>query len=237
MAAPYFQFKRFHVFHDRCAMKVGTDGVLLGAWVQVDGSVRYILDVGTGSGLIAIMLAQRCDAQIQGVDVVEEAVEQARENAARTPWNDRMAFVRMDYLTCKAVETYDLIVSNPPFYVNALSSPDPVRNQARNAESLPFERMMEISQRALKSGGRLALVVPAEHAHDVVMAGWERGLNLLRKTSVYKNAAESHAVRCLLEFKKGRCSYPETQRLDIHEADGTYTEQYKILTGDFYLQF
>lgn len=122
MPNPYFQFKQFVVFHDKCAMKVGTDGVLVGAWAQVDGA-RKVLDIGTGSGLIALMLAQRNpDAFVTAVDIDEAAVEQARENVARTPWSDRMEVERLDIR--KAPEEwngcFDAIVSNPPYFVESV---------------------------------------------------------------------------------------------------------------------
>ena len=144
MPNPYFQFKQFVVFHDKCAMKVGTDGVLVGAWAQVDGA-RRVLDIGTGSGLIALMLAQRNpDAFVTAVDIDEAAVEQARENVARTPWSDRMEVERLDIR--KAPEEwngcFDAIVSNPPYFVESVKCPQAQRNTARHTDELDFDALL-----------------------------------------------------------------------------------------------
>ena len=120
-------------------MKVGTDGVLLGAWADAGPHVREVLDVGTGSGLIAIMLAQRCEADVTGIDIDEEAVGQASENGLSTPWKNRLHFERADALSYDPRKPFDLIVSNPPFFANDLQCPEKRRNNARHSQSLPLD--------------------------------------------------------------------------------------------------
>ena len=135
-----FRFKQFAVRQDRCPMKVGTDGVLLGAWAEVRPGDRRMLDVGTGTGLIALMLAQRSAAWITAVDIDVECATQAAENFAASPWADRLDAVSVAVQRYDPVEKFDLIVSNPPYYVDSLLSPDEGRNTARHAAGLPFAR-------------------------------------------------------------------------------------------------
>ena len=155
-----FRFKQFAVRQDRCPMKVGTDGVLLGAWAEVRPGDRRMLDVGTGTGLIALMLAQRSAARITAVDVDAECATQAAENFAASPWADRLDAVAVAVQRYDPVERFDLIVSNPPYYVDSLLSPDEGRNTARHAAGLPFGELAAAVVRLLAPGGRFALVLP-----------------------------------------------------------------------------
>ena len=134
MANPYFQFKQFTVWHDKCAMKVGTDGVLLGAWCCVENITR-ILDVGCGTGLISLMLAQRCQAEIDAVDIDEAACIQARENADRSPFGERLQIFHRPFANfvneSAGIRQYDCIVSNPPYFIDSLKCPDKQRHGIR----------------------------------------------------------------------------------------------------------
>ena len=151
-----FRFKQFAVRQDRCPMKVGTDGVLLGAWAEVRPGDRRMLDVGTGTGLIALMLAQRSAARITAVDVDAECATQAAENFAASPWADRLDAVAVAVQRYDPVERFDLIVSNPPYYVDSLLSPDEGRNTARHAAGLPFGELAAAVVRLLAPGGSRA---------------------------------------------------------------------------------
>lgn len=133
MPNPYFSFKQFTVYHDRCAMKVGTDGVLLGAWADVV-SARNILDIGTGTGLISLMMAQRCNARIRAVDIDADAVEQARGNVAASPWQDRIEVELQDICHFTSETLFDVIVSNPPYFTDSLKCPGKQRNIARHTD-------------------------------------------------------------------------------------------------------
>lgn len=154
MPNPYFKFKQFTVYHDRCAMKVGTDGVLLGAWAQVDNA-RRILDVGTGTGLIALMTAQRSQAHIMGIDIDEKAVGQAEENVKASPWKERISICRKDVMQmCREVDgTFDAIVSNPPYFVENVHCPDARRNVARHTGGLTFGELLAAVERLLADDG------------------------------------------------------------------------------------
>ena len=159
MSSPFFKFKQFTIWHDKCAMKVGTDGVLLGAWAP---SGSRILDVGTGSGLIARMLMQRCpEAEVEGIDIDEAAVAQAKENGVRA-FQARLQDWKSDIGNC-----YDLIVSNPPYFQNSLKNPDRGRELARHTDSLGYEELIAHSARLLKEEGQLALILPAEAEEEI----------------------------------------------------------------------
>lgn len=217
-------------------MKVGTDGVLLGAWAGVRASDRRVLDVGTGTGLIALMLAQRApDARIVGVDV--DDVAQARENADASPWGSRLMFVQAPVQEFESAERFDLIVSNPPFFVDSLTCPDPGRTTARHAVRLPFEELRDAVVRLLGPGGRFAVVLPTDMAarFEAVCAGY---LALSRRAEVRTTPVRA-PKRVLLEFVATQgVIAPEISELVIgtgqHEE---YTPQYKTLTRDFYLKF
>ena len=163
MANPYFQFKQFTVWHDKCAMKVGTDGVLLGAWCCVENITR-ILDVGCGTGLISLMLAQRCQAEIDAVDIDEAACIQARENADRSPFGDRLQIFHRPFANfvneSAGIRQYDCIVSNPPYFIDSLKCPDKQRNQARHTDTLTLEELIEGSKQLLAPQGKLYLILP-----------------------------------------------------------------------------
>ena len=155
-----FQFKQFTIRHDRCAMKVGTDGVLLGAWANAKGKQR-ILDIGTGSGLIALMLAQRTDAMITGIEIDPASATQAQENAAASPWADRLQIVATDIAGYTSYQAFDLIVSNPPFFNEMLLPPGAARSQARHTQALTFEALLFHVQRLLSPEGSFCAILPA----------------------------------------------------------------------------
>ena len=230
-----FTFKQFHINHDRCAMKVGTDGILLGAWAPVE-QARRVLDIGTGSGLIALMLAQRSAARITAVDVDAECATQAAENFAASPWADRLDAVSVAVQRYDPVEKFDLIVSNPPYYVDSLLSPDEGRNTARHAAGLPFGELAAAVVRLLAPGGRFALVLPPVEMQRFRSAALGR-LYPVRWTEVYSTPRRG-VRRILAEFCTTPVPAPEPARLII-ELGGpdSYTEDYRRLTGDFYLKF
>lgn len=234
MSRPYFSFKQFTIFHDKCAMKVGTDGVLLGAWTETDNHCSRILDIGTGSGLIALMLAQRTQALIVGIDVEPNAVAQAAENARRTPWAERLLFLREDVLSFSPDEPFHLIVCNPPFFARSLQSPDGARSLARNNHALPLDKLIAKAAQLLSDDGTFSLILPNASADDAVMQAWACGLNLQRKCFVAACPALP-PKRVLLAFRKGDAELPSSQRLNIRTADGNYSKEYINLTRPYYL--
>ena len=203
-----FRFKQFAVRQDRCPMKVGTDGVLLGAWAEVRPGDRRMLDVGTGTGLIALMLAQRSAAWITAVDIDVECATQAAENFAASPWADRLDAVSVAVQRYDPVEKFDLIVSNPPYYVDSLLSP----------------------------GGRFALVLPPVEMQRFRSAALGR-LYPVRWTEVCSTPRRG-VRRILAEFCTTPVPPPGPSRLVIElGGSDSYTEDYRRLTGDFYLKF
>lgn len=215
-------------------MKVGTDGVLLGAWVSVRPTDRRILDIGTGTGLIALMLAQRSEAAaVTGIDIA--SVDEARRNADASPWGDRLVFVRQPVQRFEA-EPFDLIVSNPPFFVESLRCPDAGRTQARHAVELPFEALRDAVLRLLAPAGRFALVLPVAEAERFLTLCAGR-LSLVRRTQV-RTTPRRAPKRVLLELMREGGAAPAEEVLTIGTGEHeTYTDEYRRLTGDFYLKF
>jgi tRNA1Val (adenine37-N6)-methyltransferase len=243
MSNPYFSFKQFTVRHDRCAMKVGTDGVLLGAWTEVTNA-HHILDIGTGTGLIALMLAQRTasssvegpsvtGASILAVDIDEAAVGQALENVAASPWASRIRVERQDVCQMEAGELFDLIVSNPPYY-NSLKCPDAQRHTARHTDSLSFNELAAAVDRMLAPDGRFAVVIPTDAVPQFLAATAEHDLFPCRHTLV-RTKQGVPAKRSLLEFLR-RVTHYEVEELLLEDAPGQRSAQYKALAGEFYLK-
>lgn len=155
-----FTFKQFHIDHSRCAMKVGTDGTLLGAWATLptDGS---ILDIGTGTGLIAIMAAQRSfGSKITAIDIDEDCVLQARENVSASPWHDRIEVIHSALLDFSPAQKFDCIISNPPYFIDSQLSPDAARSTARHTATLPFDELVSGVKRLLADDGHFSLILP-----------------------------------------------------------------------------
>lgn len=228
-----FTFKQFHVQHDRCAMKVGTDGVLLGCWTDVpaEGSV---LDIGTGSGLIALMVAQRTQAQIDAIDIASDAYEQACINFAQSPWNERIKPHIASIQEWQTQEQYDLIVSNPPYFNNSLKNPDKGRELARHTDSLSYADLFAHSARLLKDEGRLSIILPAEAESEACSLARTHGLSLTRVTRVYSKESKP-ARRVLLSWTKKADCVMQEDILVLENAEGGRSTQYQELAKDFYL--
>lgn len=232
-----FRFKRFMVYHDRCAMKVGTDGVLLGAWTSID-RCKNILDVGTGSGLIALMLAQRNEiTTITAIDVDVDAVAQAKENVMASPFKDRIEVKNISFQDfVKQTSTkFDGIVCNPPFFVNSLLSPDKRRSKARHAYSLPIEDLLFLSRKIISLGGKLSLVYPFERKCFLEELIHEAGWYIYRQTDVYPTPG-SLPKRLLLELSLAPSDDNIIHNhLVIEKQRHHYSEEFIQLAKDFYL--
>ena len=225
-------------------MKVGTDGVLLGAWASLEHQPFSILDIGTGTGLIALMLAQRSNAElIDALEIDEDAYEQAVENFENSDWGDRLfcyhasfdEFVEeMQDEGMEEEEKYDLIISNPPFYSADYSSGDAKRDQARFAEALPFEELLEGVSLLLSKRGKFAVVIPASEEEQFLKIGNSFGLYPQRITRV-KGTPDSPVKRCLLEMSFLEPELTEDE-LVIETARHQYTPEYIALVKDFYLK-
>lgn len=226
-----FRFKRFEIRQDHSAMKVGTDGVLLGAWAE--GGAR-ILDIGAGTGLIALMMAQRFPAaEVDGVDIDREACEEARENVQASPFAERVRICHARLQDYHA-EPYDAIVSNPPFFVGSLKNPDERRTLARHSDSLPFSDLFSGVKRLLKPGGIFSVIIPEEVKDDFVSEGYVAGFRLVGTCSV-RTVARKPPKRCLLAFcQDGKRAFVSEEGI-LNAAGGQRSEWYANLTRDFYL--
>ena len=177
MSNDYFQFRQFRVRQQRCAMKVGTDGTLLGAWAQMPMVRGRILDIGTGTGLIALMMAQRFpESSVMGIDIDAEAVAQAQENVEESPFAQRITIRQADVLQLDDHEKYDAIVCNPPYFVNALTCPDKQRTTARHTVSLSYEGLVQTAARLLTAEGLFSVVIPVDSRSDLETAARLNGL-------------------------------------------------------------
>ncbi|MGQ1946194.1 tRNA1(Val) (adenine(37)-N6)-methyltransferase [Geofilum sp. OHC36d9] len=239
MANNWFQFKEFKIVQSNTAMKVGTDGVLLGAWTPLKTPLR-ILDVGTGTGLIAIMLAQRnSNVHIDAIDIDNGAVADAHTNVMSSPWSDRINVLRADFNTYvdSCDEKYDLIVSNPPFFENGNQAPDKSRALARHSIGLSPEQLLVNACRLLHKEGCLALVLPPD-VHDKYLELANRSGLYQQSTMTIYPTPQKPAVRILSLWGWRFIKQPKAQSLVI-ESGGrhVYSEDYKILTKDFYLNF
>jgi tRNA1Val (adenine37-N6)-methyltransferase len=235
MSNNYFAFRQFVIRQEGCAMKVGTDGVLLGAWANVMGADR-ILDVGTGSGLIAIMLAQRSNALIDAVEIDRNAYLQAVVNAGLCPWQQRICIYNdsFQHFSVSTPVHYDLVVSNPPYFRNSLRPPGDTRSVARHDEKLGYEDLLTGTSTLLSKEGRLAVILPADEFTHVVALAYFQGLYPIHQTLVSPVLGKKHS-RCLVEFGRIRNQSCKTDELIIKHDNSFYTSDYKALTGDYYL--
>lgn len=239
-----FVFKQFGICQDKCAMKVGTDGVLLGAWAP--GGKR-ILDVGTGTGLIALMMAQRCpDARVLGIDIDADACRQALDNVMASPFADRVevrccrfqdlaaGVAGAEGMNAGADACYDAIVSNPPFFVNSMKNPDSKRALARHADTLPFSELMACARRLLTEDGSLSVIVPVEVEQMLTDEAYFKGFMLVSRCAV-KTVPRKYPKRVLLSFAKHRVDHVESRVETMMDPDGNRSEWYKKMTQEFYL--
>lgn len=232
-----FNFKQFTIQQDRCAMKVGTDGVLLGAWVSLDNDPDSILDIGAGTGLIALMMAQRSDTEtIDALEIEEAAYEQCVENFEASPWGDRLFCYHagLDEFVEEWEDMYDLIVCNPPFYSEDVSSGDISRDIARQNAALPFKELLDGVSKLLSKDGIFATIIPfAEEEHFLALA-LAIGLSPQKITHIRGNPS-SKIKRSLLQFGFGKTKL-DIDDLTIEMERHEYTLEYRELTKKFYLK-
>lgn len=219
-------------------MKVGTDGVLLGAWAPLDHTPYNILDIGAGTGLIALMLAQRSNAeQIDALEIDDDAYEQAVDNFENSPWGDRLFCYHagLDEFMEEPEDEYDLIVCNPPFYTEDYKSGNEKRDMARFADALPFEDLVEASSILLSDEGVLAVVIPYKEEERFIGLAKEFDLFPMKITRV-KGTPETEIKRSLLAFTRNEAATPVIDELVIETSRHNYTAEYIALTKDFYLK-
>lgn len=231
-----FKFKEFIIHQDRCAMKVGTDAVLLGSWVSLDNEPEDILDIGSGTGVIALQLAQRSNAGIiDAVEIDDEAYEQCAENFENSPWSDRLFcyHASLQEYASEIEEEYDLIISNPPFYTSDVKSSDAARNQSRFEDSLPFEHLMVCVSHMLGPDGIFAIVVPRSEEDSLLSLAADHEL-FPRRICRVKGHADAPEKRSMIEFTYTE-QVPVYEELVIEIARHQYTPEYIALTAAFYL--
>jgi tRNA1Val (adenine37-N6)-methyltransferase len=234
MSNNWFRFKQFLIRQERSAMKVGTDGVLLGAWAQANDP-KHILDIGTGTGLIALMMAQRfADASIDAIEMDPDSALEAAENASASPWSSRIRIIQADFLLWESTGLYDLILCNPPYFKNSLLPPEAERSAARHEHSLPLSELVRNSAHLLSENGSLAIVVPAGRLSEVEQASRASGL-YLNKILQVRGTPKAPVKRVLIGLDKNSLA-AETKELVLEpEQRGVYSEEYRRLVLDFYL--
>lgn len=233
MHNPYFQFKQFTVWHDKCAMKVGTDGVLLGAWTPVQHFLR-ILDVGTGTGLVALMLAQRSQAAITALEIEPLAAMQATENIARSPWQGRIEVVVADFKHYRPEATFDVIVSNPPYFVDSMKCPDNSRSVARHNNDLTYTDLLQGVHALLSPHGAFTLVIPTDVAERVKAIAETFCLYPSHQLFIItKPGGISKRTLITFTFTRQECQQEE---LLTEIARHQYSDAYTALTKEFYMK-
>lgn len=237
MSQSFFQFKQFGIHMDRCAMKVGTDGVVLGA-LAGEEKAKNMLEVGIGTGVISLMIAQRYGSlEITGVEIDLDAWEQASENASQSPWSERIKFLHQSFqeYSDSVSEKFDLIVSNPPYFFNHLKSVDPKRNMALHHENLSFSELVSGVRKLLAPKGAFWLILPPEGMRQMEKIAADQGLYLNRQIFI-RDRASKPILRTV-----GRFSFlPEKEdgsELLIKDQNGAYLAAYSTLLRDYLLIF
>ena len=241
MSNAYFQFKQFTVWHERCAMKVGTDGVLAGALAPV-GNYQHILDVGTGSGLIALMLAQRClEAQLTAIEIDDEAAVQAEENFANSPWKERIHLVHGDFNEFAPDTKFDLIISNPPYFTDALKAPDHQRTLARHNETLNYHQLFLHARQLLQPTGVCCIIIPTENEIFVNDMASRHHFFPQAVTRIFTKPGKPCRRLFITYWRGGKNDlyypgHPTEQTLYLMDANSNYSVDYRKLTEDFYVK-
>lgn len=249
-----FRCKQFYVAHDACAMKVGTDALLLGAWAEIphkQAEDAAILDIGCGSGILSLMLAQRTPnaVMLDAVELDSAAAIQARDNVRQSPWAHRIRVIERDILTypdsCDHPHRrrYQLIISNPPYFADALVSKNEQRAKARHTDSLSFAALLATAALLLAEDGVFSLVLPCEAAEQLLQLALASGW-CLKCCTLVSTLPGKTPIRTLFTLSRSNQSTPalpdlvqHCDRLVIHQEDGSYSEQYRLLLRDFYLKF
>lgn len=230
----FFQYQQFIVYHDKCAMKVGTDGSMLGAWTNTEHA-EFALDIGTGSGLLSLMIAQKNPSLlVDAIDVDKDAIIQANENFSRSPFFDRIKCMQTSLQEYSTNKKYDLIISNPPFFLETLKSPDRQRAIARHADSLSLEDLLYYSSILLADRGCLSFIYPHNYKESLSRLANKYGFHITRITNVYPTP-QSQAKRILMELSKEE-KVLEENNLIIEVERHVYSDQFKNLVKDFYIR-
>ena len=233
-----FAFKQFNIKQDKCAMKVGTDAVLLGAWIQPINE-KNILDVGTGTGVIALMLAQKTKAEIVGIDIDLQATQQAKENVEASIFKNQIKIIHSSLQAyCNASDVkYQLIVSNPPFFEQSFKSTDEKRSNARHADVLPFEELLDSVIKLLDISGKFCLILPTLEAEKFRTMAQKKGLHLSKLLRIKSRTDKETDKRHLMQFEFTPSEFSEDTLVIEDNERHNYTKEYKEFTKEYYLNF
>ena len=234
-----FTFKQFFVAHDRCEMKVGTDSILLGSWTDISNLDGKILDIGTGSGLLALMLAQRTTdvVQIDAVELDQNAATQAAENFVLSPWANRMRVhtCSLQAFAAQTSERYDLIVSNPPYYPQGVECRNVSRNTARYTSELSHQSLLKHARELATDNGRMAVVLPTDVSVSFIQTAAQEGWFILHYTEIVE--FDDRVARRSLMLFGSKPVNQQSDRLVIRDKSSEYSHDFRLLTKDFYLFF
>lgn len=227
-----FHFQQFTIEQDQCAMKVGIDSVLLGAWTDSNGA-QQILDIGTGTGILALMLAQRSKSVIDAIELNREAFLQASENIKHSKFASRIRCFHGAFQDFIPKQNYDLIISNPPYFEKSLKSADTARNTARHTDALSLDELLQKASQLITASGEISLILPSSSLSRVEKTIGTLNLYLKRITEV-KGKAHKAAKRILLTISKEKNTCI-TDQITIYTTEGGYTKEFRSLTKDYYL--
>lgn len=235
MGNSYFRFKEFTINQDSCAMKVSTDACIQGAWTPViKSSSTNILDIGAGTGLLSLMLAQRSNANtIDAIEYDSDAAKQAEDNIKSSPWAERIHIIEADATLYQYNKKYDLIIANPPFFNNSLLGPDSLRNQARHTIGLSYRKLFDVICQNIISDGMASILLPAQHYQEWLKILDDEGWGVKQQLLVHPvEGKQENRVVVVCSSTPGDIS---TEHLYIRQADGSYTAEYQQLMSPFYL--
>lgn len=238
MSGNIFHFKQFTIHQDKCAMKVGTDAVLLGAWTNPQKAER-ILDIGTGTGILSLMLAQKCDAIIDAIDIDENACMQAKENFGNSKWSERLNIkqVSVQDFALLSSKKYDLIISNPPFFIDSSKAPDPERTISRHTDLLPYEELIAGVLKLLLPEGQFCLILPAKEGELFQELAANNDLHLTKLLNVKGSSDKLNPKRLLMQFEFTERNLEKSSIAVEADKRHHYTDDYKELTKNYYLNF
>ncbi|MDE7125287.1 MAG: methyltransferase [Muribaculaceae bacterium] len=233
-----FSFKQFNVEDSASGLKVGTDAVLIGVWTNVNGldDSSLVVDAGAGCGIISLIIAQRCQAKIEGVEIDHDACLDCEKNFTSSPWPERLNTCHSDFLDYYPTPStgINLIISNPPFFSTGIRAGQQARANARHEDRLPMNELIGHAARLLVTGGRLSMVIPTERENEIIWHSSLVGLTPSRLCRV-RTTPKQPPKRLLIELTKGKAKYKE-EILCIHDLSGTYSDEFTALVKDFYLK-